>query len=79
MNDLAIEFLMEPKGTSGSMQYLSSGHCQIKGFLPVYTPGNGALLSAVAMLVGGWDSQPPGGFAFPKGWHVRAEGFAKMF
>jgi hypothetical protein len=31
-------------------RYLSSGHCQIKGFLPVYTPGNGALLSAVAMV-----------------------------
>ena len=55
MRDLAMEFLLQPNGTAGTMRYLPSGHCNI-GFLPVYTPGNGALLSAVAMLVGGWDA-----------------------
>jgi hypothetical protein len=78
---LASEFLLQPNGTAGTMEYLRSGNCQIKGFLPVYTPGNGALLSAVAMLVGGWDGD--GGKAVPglpqDGWNVRAEGFAKMF
>ena len=63
-------------------RYLPSGHCQIKNFLPVYTPGNGALLSAVAMMVGGWDGDK--GVAAPGlprdgSWHVQAEGFVKMF
>ena len=48
-----------------------------------YTPGNGALLSAVAMMVGGgWDGD--GGIAAPGlpqdgSWKVLAEGFHKMF
>lgn len=47
----------------------------------VYLPGNGGLLSAIAMMAGGWDGGPdtfaPG---FPKNgkWNVKAEGFAKM-
>ena len=81
MVDLAAEFLLQPNATpGGTMDYLSSGHCQIKGFLPVYTPGNGALLSAVAMLAGGWDGGPSSvGERWPSGFEVRAEGFAKMF
>jgi hypothetical protein len=36
MIDLAAEFLLQPNATpGGTMRYLSSGHCQIKGFLPV--------------------------------------------
>jgi len=47
----------------------------------VYLPGNGGLLSAIAMMAGGWDGGPdtfaPG---FPKNgkWNVKIEGFAKM-
>ncbi len=47
----------------------------------VYFPGNGALLSAIAMMAGGWDGCPtvyaPG---FPKNgkWNVKVEGFNKM-
>ena len=47
----------------------------------VYFPGNGGLLSAVAMMAGGWDGCPdtyaPG---FPKNgkWNVKFEGFNKM-
>jgi hypothetical protein len=47
----------------------------------VYFPANGGLLSAIAMMAGGWDGGPatyaPG---FPKNgkWNVRVEGFGKM-
>jgi len=47
----------------------------------VYFPGNGGLLSAIAMMAGGWDGGPdtyaPG---FPKNgkWDVKVEGFRKM-
>ena len=49
--------------------------------LRIYLPGNGALLTAVAMMCAGWDgcNQPlnPG---FPKdgSWNVRWEGLQKM-
>ena len=50
-------------------------------FLPVYTPGNGALLTAAAMLLGGgWDAddgQPLPGVPRDGTWAVRAEGFKK--
>jgi hypothetical protein len=47
----------------------------------VYFPGNGSLLSAIAMMAGGWEGGPdtfaPG---FPKNgkWNVKVEGFGKM-
>ena len=49
--------------------------------LPLYLPGNGGLLSAVAMMAAGWDGAPdrpcPG---FPRDgtWDVRYEGFKRM-
>ena len=81
MTELALELLLQPNGTAGgTMSYLSSGHCAIKGFLPLYTPGNGALLSSVAMMAGGWDGGPKKiTERFPAGFHVKAEGFATMF
>jgi hypothetical protein len=47
----------------------------------VYLPANGGLLTAIAMMVGGWEGGPkqaaPG---FPKNgkWNVKVEGFIKM-
>ena len=57
MGERAAKLLVQPNGsaTGKTSRYLPSGHCQMNTFLPTYTPGNGALLSAVAMLVGGWD------------------------
>jgi hypothetical protein len=62
--------------------YLPSGHnFQTADRLRIYLPGNGALLTAVAMMCAGWDgcNQPlnPG---FPKdgSWNVRWEGLQKM-
>ena len=62
--------------------YLPSGHnFQTADRLRIYLPGNGALLTAVAMMCAGWDgcSEPlnPG---FPKDgrWNVRWEGLQRM-
>lgn len=62
--------------------YLPSGHnFQTPDRLRIYLPGNGALLTAVAMMCAGWDgctdSHNPG---FPKDgtWNVRWEGLKMM-
>ena len=56
--------------------YHPNGHNYQRPGLTAYLPGNGGLLSAVAMMAAGWDGAParhaPG---FPRaGWAVRAEG-----
>lgn len=62
--------------------YLVSGHnFQTADRLRLYLPGNGALLTAVAMMCAGWDGCPmvsnPG---FPQDgtWNVRWEGLQRM-
>ena len=62
--------------------YLKNGHnFQTGDRLRIYLPGNGALLTAVAMMCAGWDgcseANNPG---FPKdgSWEVRWEGLRKM-
>ncbi len=72
--EMAIKALMmdAPKN-----RYLNNGHNYQDDRLPVYLPGNGGLLTAVAMMAAGWDGAPdvdaPG---FPKdgNWVVRHEG-----
>jgi hypothetical protein len=57
--------------------YLPNGHCPQRGDLAVYLPANGALLSAVALMAGGWDgapARPTPGFPDDGRWRVRAEG-----
>lgn len=76
--DKAIDtlFMDAPKNV-----YLPNGHNYQDKRLPLYLPGNGGLLSAVAMMAGGWDGAPtsnaPG---FPKDgkWQVRSEGLRPM-
>jgi hypothetical protein len=56
-------------------RYHPNGHNYQRPGLTIYLPGNGGLLSAVAMMAAGWDGAPrldaPG---FPRaGWTVRAE------
>jgi protein-glucosylgalactosylhydroxylysine glucosidase len=70
---IAIDALMmdTPKN-----RYHPNGHNYQRPGLTIYLPGNGALLSAVAMMAAGWDGAPttraPG---FPRdGWTVRSEG-----
>ncbi|HWR11500.1 MAG TPA: hypothetical protein VN445_06750 [Rectinemataceae bacterium] len=49
--------------------------------LPLYLPGNGALLLAVGMMAGGWDGSPDRaapGFPDDSSWKVHAEGIARL-
>jgi hypothetical protein len=60
--------------------WLPNGHNWQRPNLPVYLPGNGGLLAAVAMMAAGWDGAPrahaPG---FPaKSWSVRWEGLSLL-
>ena len=67
----------EPKNT-----YLLNGHnFQTADRLRIYLPGNGALLTAVAMMCAGWDGCPnPHNPGFPNDgtWNVRWEGLVRM-
>jgi len=74
--DQAIEalFIDTPKN-----RYLANGHnFQQLPELPLYLPGNGGLLFAVAMMAAGWHGAPQShapGFPTPdQGWTVRWEG-----
>ena len=79
--DLAVRLLTDPNG-SWTKGFAPNGQFRLGKFLPVYTPTNGALLAAVAVMAGGFDGD--GGEAapgFPRDgtWRVRAEGFARYF
>lgn len=43
-----------------------------------YFPSNGGLLTAIAMMAGGWDGTSDNAPGFPDDWHVKVEGFQKM-
>lgn len=62
--------------------YLANGHnFQEPKRLRLYLPGNGALLTTVAMMCAGWDGcQEPNNPGFPKDgkWNVRWEGLQRM-
>lgn len=61
--------------------YRANGHNAQGPDQPVFLPGNGAFLTAVAMLAGGWDDAPPGpapGFPRDGTWTVRAEGLNRL-
>ncbi|HEY1184285.1 MAG TPA: glycoside hydrolase family 65 [Bryobacteraceae bacterium] len=61
-------------------QYLAGGqNLGTKGRLPLYLPGNGGLLYAVAMMAAGWDGAPASapGFAISRGWKIKWEGLQR--
>ena len=59
--------------------YLVNGHNYQDERLRVYMPGNGGLLTAVAMMCAGWDGGPGNNPGIPKkNWVVRWEGLRKM-
>jgi hypothetical protein len=61
--------------------YLNNGHNYQDARLPIYLPGNGALLTAVAMMAAGWDGAPDArapGFPNNGKWVVRYEGLRPM-
>ena len=58
--------------------YAANGHNYQRPNLPLYLPGNGGLLYAVAMMANGWRDAPKihaPGFPSDGSWTVRAEGF----
>lgn len=74
-SEAAIETLLmsETKNT-----YLKNGHnFQSEHTLPIYLPGNGGLLYAIAMMAAGWEGAPKRhapGFPDDGSWSVRWEG-----
>jgi hypothetical protein len=69
-------FLESPKN-----RYLANGHNYQAARLPLYLPGNGGLLTAVAMMAAGWDGcpeKPAPGFPKDGRWNVRFEGLCRM-
>jgi hypothetical protein len=74
----AIDALMMPvqKNT-----YLKNGHNYQDGRLTIYLPGNGGLLSAVALMCTGGDNDTTKQPGFPKNgnWKVRWEGLYRSF
>lgn len=73
--DKAVDFLLHP---AGGFQFDEHG-LATGGPFP-YFPSNGALLTAVAMMAGGWDgsSGDVPGFPLDGSWEVKAEGFLPM-
>jgi hypothetical protein len=74
---LAVQILLrdEVKNT-----YLPNGHNYQNASLMAYLPGNGGLLTAVAMMACGWDDGPAAhapGFPSDGSWTVRWEGLSK--
>lgn len=60
--------------------YLNNGHNYQSDRLRIYLPGNGGLLSAIALMCAGWDGCEVENPGFPKdgNWDVRWEGLSKM-
>lgn len=72
---LAIDALMIDTPKNG---YAANGHNYQRPNLPLYLPGNGGLLYAIALMAGGWKGSPKKnapGFPDDGSWTVRAEGF----
>lgn len=71
--DKAVTALLMNKRTN---TYLPNGHNYQDGRLRVYLPGNGGLLTAIAMMCAGWNGSEGTNPGFPKDgkWDVRWEG-----
>jgi len=69
-------FMDSPKN-----RWLANGHNCQSARLPLYLPGNGGLLTAVAMMAAGWDGRPDRpapGFPDNGRWNVRWEGLRRL-
>src|SRR5438045_5817420 len=73
----AIESLLMPIQTN---TYLVNGHNYQDDRLRIYLPGNGGLLTAIAMMVAGYDGSKEAMPGIPKDgrWKVKWEGLKKM-
>jgi hypothetical protein len=73
----AVNALLMDKKTN---TYLPNGHNYQNDALRIYLPGNGGLLTAIAMMCAGWDGNTVPAPGFPKNgaWNVRWEDLAPM-
>jgi hypothetical protein len=73
----AVGALLMDKRTN---TYLVNGHNYQDSRLRIYLPGNGGLLTAVAMMCAGWDGSKGKNPGFPKNgkWNVNWEGLKPM-
>lgn len=73
----AVDALLMEKRTN---TYLPNGHNYQDSRLRCYLPGNGGLLTAIAMMCAGWDGCEAKNPGFPKDgtWEVRWEGLKPM-
>ena len=73
----AVDALLMDKRTN---TYLPNGHNYQDGRLRCYLPGNGGLLTAVALMCAGWDGSTGKNPGFPDNgkWDVRWEGLYPM-
>ncbi len=73
----AIDALLMPQRTN---TYLPNGHNYQDGRLRCYLPGNGGLLTAVAMMCAGWDGEDKHNPGFPDdgSWDVKWEGLSPL-
>lgn len=71
--DKAVAALLMDKRTN---TYLNNGHNYQDARLRIYLPGNGGLLTAIALMCAGWDGSQTPNPGFPKDgtWDVRWEG-----
>lgn len=75
---LAVDALLAPHRTN---TYLLSGHNYQDNRLRIYLPGNGGLLTCIALMCAGWDSAsnlPNPGFPADGQWNVRWEGLVSL-
>ncbi|NBE97706.1 hypothetical protein FE391_28670 [Nonomuraea sp. KC401] len=70
----AVDALLMPVAKN---THLPNGHNRQTASLPVYLPGNGGLLAAVALMAKGWDGGPPAP-GFPASWRIHHEGLLPM-
>ncbi len=59
--------------------YLKNGHNWQDNRLRIYLPGNGGLLTAVAMMCAGFDGNTRKNTGFPDGWKVKWENLEPVF
>lgn len=58
--------------------YLPNGHNYQDKRLRIYLPGNGGVLTAVALMCTGSDENPTKNLGFPKDWKVKWEGLKRI-
>ncbi len=77
VSEEAVSALLMDKRTN---TYLPNGHNYQDGRLRCYLPGNGGLLTAIAMMCAGWDGCTETNPGFPKNglWDVHWEGLKAM-